>query len=87
MGGFVLSATLVGRNEKQGRRFPMWIERLLLVSVIATLYLFHDDVANYFQSQGATDWLTLIAEWCLLPITLLILSELISRMIQSIHSD
>lgn len=87
MGGFVLSATLVGRNEKQGRRFPMWIERLLLVSVIATLYLFHEDVANYFQSQGAPDWLTFIAEWCLLPITLLILSELISRMIQSIHSD
>jgi len=87
MGGFVLSATLVGRNEKQGRRFPMWIERLLLVSVIATLYLFHDDVASYFQSQGAPDWLTLIAEWCLLPISLLILSELISRMIQSIHSD
>ena len=82
-----LSVTLVGRNEKQGRRFPMWVERLLLISVIATLYLFHSDVASFFQSQGAPNWLTFIAEWCLLPITLLILSEMISRIVQTVHSD
>jgi hypothetical protein len=87
MGGVVLSVTLVGRDEKQGRHFPMWLERLLLISVIATLYLFHADVASYFQSQGAPNWLTLVAEWGILPITLLILSELICRIIQFIHSD
>ena len=79
--------TLAGRNEKQGRHFPMWLERILLVSVIATLYFFHSDIASYFQSQGSPQWLTLIAEWCLLPMALLMLSEIISRSIQSIHSD
>jgi hypothetical protein len=65
----------------------MWLEKLLLISVIVTLYLFHDDVASYLQSQGAPNWLTFVAEWGILPIALLILSELISRIIQVIHSD
>ena len=82
-----MSETLVGRQEKQGRYFPMWIERLLLVSAIFAMYLFHSDVADFFQSQGAPDWLIFIAEWFLLPISLLVLSELISRIMQAIHSD
>ena len=79
--------TLVGRDEKQGRYFPMWLERLLLASAIATLYLFHADIATYFQSQGSPNWLTLIAEWCLLPMALLMLTEVVGRIIQSFHSD
>jgi len=82
-----LNDTLVGRNEKQGRYFPMWLERILLVSVIAILYFFHADIATYFQSQGSPKWLTLIAEWCLLPMALLMLSEFVSRIVQLIHSD
>ena len=82
-----MSETLVGRQEKQGRYFPMWIERLLLASAFLTMYLFHSDVADFSQSQGTPTWLTFIIEWCLLPISLLVLSELISRIIQAIHSD
>ena len=82
-----MNDTLVGRNEKQGRYFPMWLERILLVSVIAILYFFHADIATYFQSQGSPKWLTLIAEWCLLPMALLMLSEFVSRIVQLIHSD
>ncbi|MDE0557002.1 MAG: hypothetical protein OSB30_00845 [Candidatus Poseidoniaceae archaeon] len=82
-----MSETLVGRQEKQGRYFPMWLERLLLVSAILTMYLFHSDVGNFFQSQGAPDWLIFIIEWFLLPISLLVLSELIGRVMQAVHSD
>ena len=82
-----MSETLVGRQEKQGRYFPMWIERLILGSAIFAMYLFHSDVGDFFQSQGTPNWLTFIIEWCLLPISLLVLSELISRIIQAIHSD
>ena len=82
-----MSETLVGRQEKQGRYFPMWLEKLLLVSAILIMYLFHSDVAGFFQSQGAPDWLVFIAEWCLLPISLLVLSELIGRVMQAVHSD
>ena len=82
-----MSETLVGRQEKQGRYFPMWLERLILVSVILTMYLFHSDVADLFQSQGAPNWLVFIAEWLLLPISLLMLSELIGRVMQAVHSD
>ena len=82
-----MSETLVGRQEKQGRYFPMWIERLLLVLAIFAMYLFHSDVGDFFQSQGTPTWLTFIIEWCLLPISLLVLSELISRIMQAIHSD
>ena len=82
-----MSETLVGRQEKQGRYFPMWLERLLLVSVIVTMYLFHSDVADFSQSQGIPAWLTFIVEWFLLPVSLLVLSELIGRIMQAIHSD
>jgi hypothetical protein len=82
-----LSETLVGRQEKQGRYSPMWLEKLLLVSAILIMYLFHSDVADFFQSQGAPDWLVFIAEWFLLPISLLVLSELIGRVMQAVHSD
>ncbi len=82
-----MSDTLVGRQEKQGRSFPMWMERLLLVSAIFAMYLFHSDVGDFFQDQGTPTWLTFIIEWCLLPISLLMLSELISRIMQAIHSD
>jgi hypothetical protein len=82
-----LSETLVGRQEKQGRYFPMWIERLLLGSAIFAMYLFHSDVGDFFQSQGTPTWLTFIIEWCLLPISLLVLSELIGRVMQAVHSD
>ena len=82
-----MSETLVGRKEKQGRYFPMWLERLLLVSAILTMYLFHSDVADFFQTQGTPDWLIFIIEWCLLPISLLVLSELIGRVMQAVHSD
>ena len=82
-----MSETFVGRQEKQGRYFPMWLERLLLGSAILTMYLFHSDVAGLFQSQGAPTWLTFIAEWFLLPISLLMLSELIGRIMQAVHSD
>ena len=82
-----MSETLVGRQEKQGRYFPMWIERLILGSAIFAMYLFHSDVGDFFQSQGTPNWLTFIIEWCLLPISLLVLSELISRIMQAIHSD
>ena len=79
--------TLVGRQEKQGRYFPIWLERLIFASAILTMYLFHSDVAEFFQSQDAPAWLTFTAEWCLLPISLLVLSELIGRIMQAIHSD
>jgi ATP/ADP translocase len=82
-----LSETLVGRQEKQGRYFPMWLERILLVLTIFAMYLFHSDIGDFFQSQGTPTWLTFIIEWCLLPISLLVLSELISRIMQAVHSD
>ena len=82
-----MSETFVGRQEKHGRYFPMWLERLVLVSAIITMYLFHSDVAGFFQSQGAPTWLTFISEWVLLPISLLVLTELIGRIMQAIHSD
>ncbi|NCG43329.1 MAG: hypothetical protein GWO84_07315 [Euryarchaeota archaeon] len=82
-----MNETLVGRQEKQGRYFPMWLERLLLISAILTMYLFHSDVADFFQTQGNPDWLIFIIEWCLLPISLLVLSELIGRVMQAVHSD
>lgn len=82
-----MSDTLIGRQEKQGRYFPMWIEKILFLAVIAAVYLFHSDIANLFESQGAPNWLIFAAEWLLLPICLLILSELISRLIQFQHSD
>lgn len=82
-----MSETLVGRQEKQGRYFPMWLERILLVLTIFAMYLFHSDIGDFFQSQGTPTWLTFIIEWCLLPISLLVLSELISRIMQAVHSD
>jgi len=72
--------TFYSREEKQGRRYPLFVERLLLILVVVGSILLHPKVLE--MNDGV---LGAIAAWCGLPLFLLLCSELIGRMVQTIH--
>tara|TARA_B110000967_G_scaffold174504_1_gene186710 strand:- start:2762 stop:3007 length:246 start_codon:yes stop_codon:yes gene_type:complete len=74
--------TLLSREEIQGRRYPLILERFLLLLVVVGSVLLHPKVLELNDGVFGT-----VAAWCGLPIFLLLCSELIGRMIQTLHSD
>mgnify|MGYP006107591925 CR=1 FL=1 len=74
--------TLLSREEIQGRRYPLIFERFLLLLVVVGSVLLHPKVLELNDGVFGT-----FAAWCGLPIFLLLCSELIGRMIQTLHSD
>lgn len=74
--------TLLSREEIQGRRYPLILERFLLLLVVVGSVLLHPKVLELSDGVFGT-----FTAWCGLPIFLLLCSELIGRMIQTLHSD
>lgn len=75
-------STLLHRSESSGRRYPLFLERILLVLVIAGTWLLHPIVLDTLDGALGT-----LAAWCGLPLLLLMCAELIGRVIQSIRND
>lgn len=74
--------TLFLREETQGKRYPLFVERLLLLlAVVGTIFL-HPKVLEMIDGT-----LGVIVAWCGLPLFLLMCAELIGRMVQTMHSD
>ena len=76
------SSTLLNRTEAPGRRYPLFIERGLLVLVFLGVWLLHSDVQS---AVGGV--LGSVAAWCGLPLLLLMCAEIIGRVIQSMRND
>lgn len=71
--------TLMGRNETKGALYPLWIERVLLVLVIAAIAMFADDL----QTAAGGGWMGGTVAYVLTPLLLLALIETTGRWIQS----
>ncbi|MBT60097.1 MAG: hypothetical protein CMA63_00910 [Euryarchaeota archaeon] len=67
----------LGRQEEQGRRYPLFLERFLLLMVLVAMWLLVPTVSDT----------SVVLAYCGLPVVLLMAAELIGRMIQSIRSD
>lgn len=76
------TTTLLHREELQGRRYPLYIERLLLVLVLIGIYVLHPKVVSLIDGT-----LGMLVAWCGLPLFLLLCAEMIGRFVQSMHKD
>lgn len=73
------ATTLMGREETVGKRYPLWLERLLLLSAIVVFVLGRPAVADTVSQPVANVFLTYIA----FPLTLLAGVELLGRALQA----
>lgn len=73
------ATTLMGREETVGKRYPLWIERLLFLSAIITFVFGRTAVADTVSQPVASVLLTYIA----FPLILLAGVELLGRALQA----
>ena len=70
--------TLMGREEREGTAYPLWIERLLLLIGVAVFALFRSDVlASIDHSIGGV-----VVTYVVFPLALLASIELLGRLLQ-----
>ncbi|MEC8632197.1 MAG: hypothetical protein VXY10_02040 [Candidatus Thermoplasmatota archaeon] len=73
------ATTLMGREETVGKRYPLWIERLLFLGAIVTFVFGRSAVADTVSQPVASALLTYIA----FPLILLAGVELLGRALQA----
>jgi hypothetical protein len=71
------ATTFVARDETTGRRYPLFLERFLVILVFIALWFLIPTV------RETSD----VLAFCGLPIALVMLAELVGRAIQTIRSD
>ena len=70
--------TLMGREDREGTAYPLWIERLLLLIGVAVFALFRSDVlASIDHSIGGV-----VVTYVVFPLALLATIELLGRILQ-----
>ena len=74
--------TLLHRDEQQGRRYQLYVERLLLLTGIVGFWFLHPMVLEQVDGIGGT-----IAAWCGLPLVLLMVIEIVGRFVQTVRND
>ena len=77
------ATNLAGREEVIGRKYPIILERLLLVGVIVVFILSYPEVSD----RTGDGFVSLLSTWCLFPFVLLFSAEMIGRVIQAINRD
>ena len=77
------ATNLAGREEVIGRKYPIFLERLLLVGVIVVFILGYPEVSD----RTGDGFVSLLSTWCLFPFVLLFSAEMIGRVIQAINRD
>ena len=83
MGKELNELTLIGREEKRGKKYPLYLERIsLIISIFFTIYLVNMILNNY----DINVWLKIPLNFCLAPIFALSMAEVIGRNIQKIFS-
>lgn len=74
---------LAGREERIGRKYPIILERILLLGVVVIFILGYQEVSD----KTGEGFLSLVSTWCLFPFVLLFSAEMIGRLIQAINRD
>ena len=72
-----------GLQQQKAKSYPMILERIVLLAGFVAFFIIYPEVIDYFSNQILGN----IAAFCLLPIALLIICELIGRFIQSLYSN
>lgn len=72
------ATTLMGRQEHIGKRYPLWIERLMLLMAVVVFILARETIADAVDQPVVGALLTYIA----FPLALLAGVELLGRALQ-----
>ena len=72
------ATTLMGREEHIGKRYPLWIERLMLLMAVVVFILTRETIADAVDQPVGGVLLTYIA----FPLALLAGGELLGRALQ-----
>lgn len=75
--------TLMHREETQGRIYPLWIERLMLLLAVVVFAVFAGDVRGMVEHPLVGP----LAAYLVFPLTLLAVVELFGRLVQSVHAS
>tara|TARA_B100000459_G_scaffold42225_1_gene21474 strand:+ start:631 stop:882 length:252 start_codon:yes stop_codon:yes gene_type:complete len=78
----VESTTIIGRDEKIGKKYPLFVERILLFSGII-FYIF--SFSKMIQEFN-TEWVGILVTLTIYPFLILFTIEMIGRIFQRIHS-
>ena len=73
----------IGLQQQKAKSYPMILERIVLLAAFVAFFIIYPDVIDYFSNNILGN----IVAFCLLPIVLLIVCELIGRFIQSLYSN
>ena len=83
MDGIEGAKTLINREETHGRTFPSHFEKFgLFLSILVAIF-----IGQWMWGEsGLSDWVVWAATLCGLPLGVLLLSEMLARIAQKIHS-
>ena len=73
------ATTLIAREESSVRSYPMFIERLLFLGAIVSFFFLQPVV---METVDTPTWLAAISGWCVLPLLLMLSTELVGRVLQ-----
>ena len=76
-------STLMGRDEEQGRSYPLWLERFLLLGAVIAVVMYAPTVAEAVDHPQ----LGPLVAYLVFPLTMLGLVELLGRVIQAQHGS
>jgi len=77
------ATNLAGREEVIGRKYPIILERILLIGVVVVFILGYPEVSD----RTGDGFVSLLSTCCLFPFVLLFSAEMIGRVIQAINRD
>lgn len=77
------TTNLAGREEIIGRKYPIFLERILIVGVVVAFVLGYQEVGE----RTGDGLVSLLSTWCLFPFVLLFSAEMIGRVIQAINRN
>ena len=75
--------TLIGREEKSGNTYPLFIEKLALLGIVITFIFTFGEISQQFE----TKWIGMLVSLVLYPFILLFIIEMLGRAIQKMHND
>jgi hypothetical protein len=77
------TTTLLGRDERAGRTFPLWIERVTFVVAVALFAAFAGEVNAWIDHPLGGP----LTAYVLYPLALLAAAEMTGRAVQRLHGS
>ena len=78
-----VSKTILGREENSGKKYPMIVEKVILLAGLVLFILTFSEVFEQFDNK----LLSSLVAFIIYPFLILFTTEMIGRTIQKVHND